>query len=62
VRFASPIFRIFGHQLLLYNKSETRAVAPGEKKVPSLSFSALLNKQLPMPLLRCTAHKYSLAL
>jgi hypothetical protein len=33
-----------------YNKTETRAVAPAERKVTSRSFSALLRKQLPTPL------------
>ena len=42
--------RIFGKQLLLHNKNETRAVVPAERKVPSLSFSVLLRKQLPKPL------------
>jgi len=42
--------RIFGKQLLLHNKNKTRAVAPAERKVPPLSFSGLLRKQLPTPL------------
>jgi hypothetical protein len=42
--------RIFGKQLLLHNKNKMRAVAPAERKVPPLSFSGLLRKQLPTPL------------
>jgi hypothetical protein len=36
-----------GKQFLLNNKNETITAAPAERKVPSLSFSALLRKQLP---------------
>jgi len=42
--------RIFGKPFLPYYKHETRAVAPAERKVPSLSFSVLVRKQLPTPL------------
>jgi hypothetical protein len=34
--------RIFGNPFLLYYKHETRAVASAERKVASLSFSALV--------------------
>jgi hypothetical protein len=44
----SPV-RVFGQQLLLHYKHETRAVAPAERKAPSLNFSRLLRERLPTP-------------
>ena len=44
------LVRIFGKQLLLNNQNEMRTVVSPEREVPTLSFSALLRKQLPTPL------------
>jgi len=38
--------RIFGKQYLLYNKDETRAVAPAERKVPSRSFLCAFEEEV----------------